>query len=158
MAEKEGLFPKLKRFKAGTQAAVDAKMQEIANAALEKGYPNLGAGVAAAGSTLAGEALDYIPESPADAAMSAAGPLGRKLKGVGRMVQKAPSADDVRSWIRKGESTAESAVKKLKGLGGEESNKAMQQLREAMRARGMTEEEIRTKLRNINNQVQYGEK
>jgi hypothetical protein len=157
MAEQEGVFPKLKRFKARTQAAVDSKMQEIANRANEAGYPNLGAGVAAAGSTLAGEALDYVPESPADAAMSAAGPLGRKLKGLGRVVQKAPSADDVRSWIKKGDAV-ETATQKLKGLGGEESNKAMQQLREAMRAKGLSEEEIRTKLRNINNQVQYGKK
>ena len=86
MAEQEGVFPKLKRFKARTQAAVDSKMQEIANRANEAGYTNLGAGVAAAGSTLAGEALDYVPESPADAAMSAAGPLGRKLKGMGRII------------------------------------------------------------------------
>lgn len=88
---------KIKKFKGLMQSAVDAKAQQLADFGADKGrelasagYPRLagaaedaGAGLAALGSTVTSEALDSVPESAADVAMSV-GP-GR----IGKAVRKA---------------------------------------------------------------------
>lgn len=178
MAEKESLGQKAKRYKGALQSAVDKKMQEVANYGFQKGqeleaagYPklgsaaaNAGAGAAALGSTVAGEALDYVPESGADLAMSALGPAGKLAKKGGRLLKITDEGEKIKKgeaeWTRV-TSAAEDlarAKEKVKGLGGEASNPAMAQLREELRKRGLNPMEVDNKMREINNTTQYGAK
>jgi hypothetical protein len=181
MAEKEGLGAKVKKYKGALQAAVDRKAQEIADYGFQKGqeleaqgYPrlgaaaaNTGAGVAALGSTAAGEALDYVPESGADAAMLVMGPAGKLAKKGGRLLKIADEGEKISkggsTWTKVKTAAEEAAdlsaaKEKVKGLGGETSNAAMSQLREALRKQGKNEMEIDNTLRSINNATQYGAK
>jgi hypothetical protein len=176
------LGAKVGRFKGALQSAADRKMQEIADYGFKKGqeleeagYPglgaaaaNAGAGAAAVGSTLAGEGLDYIPESVEDVALAALGPAGKLAKKGGRIFKIADKAGETvaknnSTWTKvktKAEEAADiaSGKNKVSGLGGETSNAAMAQLREELHKQGKNEMEIDNTLRRINNAVQYGSK
>ena len=149
--EEEGVFKKAKRFKGALQSAVDRKMQEGADYGFQKGqeleskgYPrlgaaaaNAGAGVAAVGSTVAKEGMDYIPESGADAAMIAMGPAGKLAKQGGRMLKIADKAGDAGKAADKVADTGETIIKTKNNSTWETIKSTAQKDRETAAAKGV---------------------
>ena len=73
-------WDKVKKVKSAFQNLVDEKMQQVANKGAELGYPNVGAGLAAAGSTAAETANFLVPEDNVELGMSLI-PVGKVVKG-----------------------------------------------------------------------------
>jgi hypothetical protein len=90
----EKVWDKVKKLKGSFQKLVDDKMQEVANKGAEMGYPNAGAGLAAAGSTVT-EAINLaIPESTAEAALAVV-PVGKLVKGAKGVLKPLGEAAEV---------------------------------------------------------------
>ena len=73
-------WDKVKKVKSAFQNLVDEKMQQVANKGAELGYPNVGAGLAAAGSTAAETANFLVPEDNVELGMSLI-PVGKVVNG-----------------------------------------------------------------------------
>lgn len=128
----------VKRLKQQAMGKWDSYLQEKVNNAYELG--DVLGDIAAGGAAVSSAAADYLlPDSAIDLI-----PANRLLKGQRKMV--APVG-------KPAEQAEKAALSKAASLGGESGNKAMAQMREAFRAKGLNELEVNQKMAQLNDKL-----